>query len=60
LDQELANLEEEASSSSFWDDQAKAQQTLSTLADVKDKIKLLNEYKTQVRYNSVNIIGTVK
>jgi peptide chain release factor 2 len=59
LEQELANLEEEASSSSFWDDQAKAQQTLSTLADVKDKIKLLNEYKTQVRYNSENIIGTV-
>ncbi|XP_004492862.1 peptide chain release factor PrfB1, chloroplastic [Cicer arietinum] len=48
LEQELVNLEEEASSSSFWDNQAKAQQTLSTLADVKDKIKLLNEYKTQV------------
>jgi len=52
LEQELAKLEEEASCSSFWDDRAKAQQTLSTLADVKDKIKLLNEYKTQVRYNS--------
>lgn len=48
LEQELAKLEEEASCSSFWDDRAKAQQTLSTLADVKEKIKLLNDYKTQV------------
>ncbi|KAI5428392.1 peptide chain release factor PrfB1, chloroplastic [Lathyrus oleraceus] len=48
LEQEVANLEKEASCSSFWDDRAKAQQTLSTLADVKDKIKLLNEYKAQV------------
>lgn len=52
LEQELANLEEEASSSSFWDNRAKAQETLSTLSDVKEKMKLLNEYKTQVRYNS--------
>lgn len=59
LEQELANLEEEASASSFWDDRAKAQETLSTLADVKDKIKLLNEFKTQVRYNSVTKISTV-
>lgn len=48
MEQELAKLEEEASCSSFWDDRAKAQQTLSTLADVKEKIKLLNDYKTQV------------
>ncbi|CAK8542539.1 unnamed protein product [Lathyrus sativus] len=48
LEEEVANLETEASCSSFWDDRAKAQQTLSTLADVKDKIKLLNEYKNQV------------
>ncbi|XP_058756156.1 peptide chain release factor PrfB1, chloroplastic-like [Vicia villosa] len=48
LEQEAASLEEEASCSSFWDDRAKAQQTLSTLADVKDKIKLLNDYKSQV------------
>ncbi|XP_027350332.1 peptide chain release factor PrfB1, chloroplastic isoform X2 [Abrus precatorius] len=48
LEQELANLEEQAADNSFWDNRAKAQQTLSTLADVKDKIKLLNEFKTQV------------
>lgn len=48
LEQELANLEEQAADSSFWDNRAKAQETLSTLADVKDKIKLLNEFKTQV------------
>ena len=39
LEQELANLEEQAADSSFWDSRAKAQdQTLSTLADVKDKV----------------------
>ncbi|KAL2330153.1 hypothetical protein Fmac_017734 [Flemingia macrophylla] len=48
LEQELANLEEQAADTSFWDNRAKAQETLSTLADVKDKIKLLNEFKTQV------------
>lgn len=54
LEQELTNLEEEASSSSFWDNRAKAQETLSALSDVKDKMKLLKEFKTQVKYNSVN------
>ncbi|KAL1322471.1 hypothetical protein HN51_067476 [Arachis hypogaea] len=48
LEQELADLEAKAADSSFWDNRAKAQQTLSTLADVKDKINLLNEFKTQV------------
>ncbi|RDX87241.1 Peptide chain release factor PrfB1, chloroplastic [Mucuna pruriens] len=48
LEQELANLEEQAADSSFWDNRAKAQETLSTLSDVKDKIKLLNDFKTQV------------
>lgn len=39
LEQELANLEEQAADSSFQDNRAKAQdQTLSTLADVKDKV----------------------
>ncbi|XP_014523210.1 peptide chain release factor PrfB1, chloroplastic isoform X2 [Vigna radiata var. radiata] len=47
LEQELANLEEQAADSSFWDDRAKAQKILSTLADVKEKIKLLNDFKTQ-------------
>ena len=54
LEQELADLEEKAADSSFWDNRAKAQETLSTLADVKDKMNLLNEFKTQVRYNSFN------
>ncbi|XP_061351189.1 peptide chain release factor PrfB1, chloroplastic [Gastrolobium bilobum] len=48
LEQEISNLEEKAAASSFWDNRAKAQETLSTLADVKDKIKLLTEFKTQV------------
>ncbi|KAJ1443585.1 Peptide chain release factor class I/class II [Sesbania bispinosa] len=48
LEQELADLEEKAAASSFWDDRANAQETLSTLTDVKDKIKLLTEFKTQV------------
>ncbi|BAT83503.1 hypothetical protein LR48_Vigan03g038000 [Vigna angularis] len=48
LEQELANLEEQAADISFWDNRAKAQNILSTLADVKEKIKLLNDFKTQV------------
>ncbi|RZB80701.1 Peptide chain release factor PrfB1, chloroplastic [Glycine soja] len=49
LEQQLANLEEQAADSSFWDNRAKAHETLSTLPDVKDKIKLLNDFKTQRR-----------
>ncbi|KAL9297070.1 hypothetical protein ACSQ67_022966 [Phaseolus vulgaris] len=48
LEQELANLEEQAADSSFWENRANAQKTLSTLADIKEKIKLLNDFKTQV------------
>lgn len=54
LEQELANLEEQAADSSFWDDRAKAQKILSTLADVKEKIKLLNDFKTQVRFTYID------
>lgn len=54
LERELTNLEEQAADTSFWDDRAKAQQTLSTLADVKDKIKQLNDFKTQVRFTYLN------
>ena len=50
LEQELGNLEEQAADSSFWDNRAKAQETLSTMDDVKDNIKLLNDFKTQVRF----------
>lgn len=48
LEQERADLELKAADSSFWDDQDKAQETLSALTDVKDKLKLLTEFKTQV------------
>ncbi|KAK9293078.1 hypothetical protein L1049_021062 [Liquidambar formosana] len=48
LEEELAVLEMKAADSSFWDDRAKAQETLLALTDVKDKIKLLTEFKIQV------------
>lgn len=48
LEEELAVLEMKAADSSFWDDRAKAQETLLALTDVKDKIKLLTDFKTQV------------
>lgn len=54
LEQERADLELKAADSSFWDDQDKAQETLSALTDVKDKLKLLTEFKTQVCNSSVN------
>lgn len=53
LQKELGALELKAADSSLWDDQDKAQETLSALTDVKDKIKLLTEFKTQVRKFSV-------
>ncbi|KAK2973413.1 hypothetical protein RJ640_011647 [Escallonia rubra] len=48
LKEDLANLEKASADSSFWDDRAKAQQTLMALTDVKDKIQLLSEFKSQV------------
>lgn len=48
LEKELADLEAAAADSALWDDQAKAQQTLQSLTDVKDKIKLLNDFQVQV------------
>ncbi|GAV91000.1 RF-1 domain-containing protein/PCRF domain-containing protein [Cephalotus follicularis] len=48
LEQDLTDLESKAAHSSFWDDRAKAQETLLALSDVKDKIQLLNEFKTKV------------
>ncbi|XVF41443.1 hypothetical protein PTKIN_Ptkin01aG0280300 [Pterospermum kingtungense] len=48
LEQELVDLESKAADSSFWDDCAKAQETLLALTDVKDKINFLNEFKTKV------------
>ncbi|KAK4835578.1 hypothetical protein QYF36_011511 [Acer negundo] len=49
LERELADLELKAADSSFWDDRAKAQETLQALTDVKDKINLLADFKTKVR-----------
>ena len=48
LEKSLADLEEASGDSSLWDDRAKAQQTLQALTDVKEKIKLLNDFKAQV------------
>ncbi|XWS58922.1 hypothetical protein CRYUN_Cryun08bG0075800 [Craigia yunnanensis] len=48
LAKELVDLESKAANSSFWDNRAKAQETLLALTDVKDKINLLNEFKTKV------------
>ncbi|XP_021857416.1 peptide chain release factor PrfB1, chloroplastic [Spinacia oleracea] len=48
LERELADLESKAADSTLWDDRAKAQETLSALNDVKDKLKLLKDFRTQV------------
>lgn len=48
LEKTLADLEEASGDSTLWDDRAKAQQTLQALTDVKEKIKLLNDFKSQV------------
>ncbi|XP_028054395.1 peptide chain release factor PrfB1, chloroplastic isoform X2 [Camellia sinensis] len=48
LEEDLADLERAAADSSFWDDRIRAQQTLLSLNDVKDKIKLLTEFENQI------------
>lgn len=48
LEADLASLEKKAADSSLWDDRSKAQEILLSLTDVKDKIKLLNDFKSQV------------
>lgn len=48
LESELATLESKAADSTLWDDRAKAQQILSSLTDVKDKLKLLKDFQKQV------------
>ncbi|KAL5836670.1 hypothetical protein ACOSQ3_013839 [Xanthoceras sorbifolium] len=47
LERELADLELKAADSSFWDDRAKAQETLQALTEVKDKINSLTDFKTK-------------
>ncbi|CAL9174012.1 unnamed protein product [Musa hybrid cultivar] len=48
LEADLASLEKKAADSSLWDDRSKAQEILLSLTDVKDKIKFLNDFKSQV------------
>ncbi|KAG6520358.1 peptide chain release factor PrfB1, chloroplastic-like [Zingiber officinale] len=48
LEADLASLEKKAADDSLWDDRAKAQEILLSLTDVKEKIKLLNDFKSQV------------
>lgn len=48
LEEDIAALEAAAADSSLWDDRAKAQQTLQALTDAKEKLKLLNDFMTQV------------
>ncbi|ONK58385.1 uncharacterized protein A4U43_C09F11750 [Asparagus officinalis] len=47
LEADRTLLEKKDADSSLWDDPSKAQETLLTLTDVKDKIKLLSEFKSQ-------------
>ncbi|XP_057960955.1 peptide chain release factor PrfB1, chloroplastic [Malania oleifera] len=48
LEEDLVVLEKRTADNSFWDDRIKAQEILLALTEVKDKINLLNEFKTQV------------
>lgn len=48
LQEDIASLENKSSDSSLWDDPSKAQGILVSLTEVKDKVKLLNDFKLQV------------
>ncbi|KAG1328274.1 peptide chain release factor PrfB1, chloroplastic [Cocos nucifera] len=48
LEEDLTVLEKKAADSSLWDNPSKAQEILLALTDVKEKIKLLTDFKTQV------------
>ncbi|KAK1319163.1 hypothetical protein QJS10_CPB04g01935 [Acorus calamus] len=48
LEADVADLEKAAADSSLWDDPSKAQETLTSLTEVKDKLKMLNDFKSQV------------
>ncbi|KAI3928233.1 hypothetical protein MKW98_023834 [Papaver atlanticum] len=48
LQEDLTALENKAADSTLWDNQAKAQETLLALTEVKDKIKMLTDFKSQV------------
>lgn len=47
LEEDLVVLEKKAADSSLWDNPSKAQEILLSLTDVKEKIKLLTDFKTQ-------------
>ncbi|CAH8392574.1 unnamed protein product [Eruca vesicaria subsp. sativa] len=48
LQGEIALLESKATETSFWDDRDKAQETLSVLNDLKERLRLLSEFKSMV------------
>jgi len=48
LMEEIASLEKKSADSSLWDDPSKAQGILVSLTEVKDRVKLLNDFKSQV------------
>uniref|UniRef100_A0A804UEJ3 Prokaryotic-type class I peptide chain release factors domain-containing protein n=2 Tax=Zea mays TaxID=4577 RepID=A0A804UEJ3_MAIZE len=48
LEEDIASLENKSSDSSLWDDPSKAQGILVSLTEVKDKVKLLNDFKLQI------------
>ncbi|CAI9090840.1 OLC1v1025701C1 [Oldenlandia corymbosa var. corymbosa] len=48
LEEDLNQLEKAAADSSLWDDRANAQQTLQALTDVREKIKLLDDFKARI------------
>ncbi|XP_073000369.1 peptide chain release factor PrfB1, chloroplastic [Typha latifolia] len=48
LEADLASLEKKSADSSLWDDPSKAQGIFLALSDIKEKIKLLTDFKSQV------------
>jgi peptide chain release factor 2 len=48
LEEDITSLETKSTDSSLWDDPSKAQEILVSLTEVKDRVKLLNDFKLQV------------
>ncbi|KAF7015374.1 unnamed protein product [Triticum aestivum] len=46
--EEIASLENKSGDSTLWDDPSKAQELLVALTELKEKVKLLNDFKSQV------------
>jgi hypothetical protein len=53
LVEEIASLESKSGDSTLWDDPSKAQELLVALTEVKEKVKLLNDFKLQVRLHVI-------